>query len=188
MIADAVPAPPLPLVSAPWTIRVIEGEADTNLVHEWNLRPHVAEFWDQAWSVDHWRTALDEQRGGDHSLPCLLSHDGVALAYLEVYRVIRNRLADCYPPEPHDLGVHIAIGDLSRTGRGLGRSALATVAEGLLAADPRCRRVVAEPDVGNVKSIKAFTAAGFTSQGTVDLPHKTAELLCFPAETGVPRR
>jgi RimJ/RimL family protein N-acetyltransferase len=88
-------------------------------------------------------------------------------------------LAGHYPHHPHDLGVHVAIGEPSRTGRGLGRALLRAVAEGLLAADPRCPRVVAEPDVRNVPSIRAFTAAGFRPAGEITLPDKTAALLVF---------
>ena len=53
-------------------------------------------------------------------------------------------------------------------------------AEGLLAAEPRCTRVVAEPDIRNAPSLRAFTAAGFRTVGDISLPDKTAALLVYP--------
>lgn len=171
------PGPPVPVVDLPWSARIAERDADTELVHAWNHRPHVAEFWRQDWPLERWKAELETQRAGDHSLPCLLDLDGAPLAYLEIYRVARDRLAAYCTPAPHDLGVHIAIGDVSRTGRGLGRRALEVVSAGLLAADPESERVYAEPDVGNVASIRAFSAAGFESHGEITLPDKTALLM-----------
>ena len=175
-----VPAPPVPRVRAPWSIRPAHAAEDLERVRLWMQAPHVAAFWNQAWTVERWRAELERQLGGVHSLPCMLDFEGVPLAYLEVYRVVRDRLAGHYPERPHDLGVHVAIGDLGRTGRGLGRALLREVAEGLLAADPLCTRVVAEPDSRNAPSLRAFTAAGFRTVGPITLPDKNATLLIYP--------
>ncbi|GDY28843.1 GNAT family N-acetyltransferase [Gandjariella thermophila] len=175
---ETVPAPPLPRLPEPWSVRRA-GTADAELLSCWMNRPHVAEFWRQAWPAGEWAAELARQVAGDHSLPLLVASDAVPAAYLEVYRVARDPLAGHYPHHPHDLGVHVAIGEPSRTGRGLGRALLRAVAEGLLAADPHCQRVVAEPDVRNVPSIRAFTAAGFRPAGEITLPDKTATLLVF---------
>lgn len=175
-----VPAPPVPRVRAPWSIRPASVAEDLERVWRWMQAPHVAAFWKQAWPVERWRAELERQAAGDHSLPCLLDFEGAPVAYLEVYRVMRDRLAGHYPERPHDLGVHVAIGEPGHTGRGLGRALLREVAEGLLAADPRCTRVVAEPDARNAPSLRAFTAAGFRPVGSIHLPDKTATLLVYP--------
>ncbi len=47
----------------------------------------------------------------------------------------------------------------------------------LLRADPACQRVVAEPDIENTPSVRAFVAAGFVQQGELQLPEKTALLM-----------
>ncbi|MFB9429707.1 GNAT family N-acetyltransferase [Streptoalloteichus tenebrarius] len=183
------PAPPLPVLGPPWTVWPARPDGpDLELVHRWMRAPHVAAFWRQAWPRGRWAEELAAQRAGDHSLPCLVALDGEPVAYLEVYRVVRDRLAGHYPHHPHDIGVHVAVGELGRTGRGLGRALLRAVARGLLDADPACRRVVAEPDVGNGPSIRAFLAAGFVAGGVVRLPDKTAELLVHPrTEEDLPR-
>lgn len=174
-----VAGPPLPRLCAPWSVRAASPEADLELIHRWMIQPHVEKFWHQAWPPERWKSELDTQLAGTHSLPCVVAHNGVDLAYIEIYRVRRDRLADFVPHEPHDFGVHIAIGDRDRTGRGLGRALLSALAEGLLAADPACQRVVAEPDKENTPSIRAFQIAGFAVGPDVALPDKTAVLMTY---------
>jgi lysine N-acyltransferase len=189
--ATAAPgAPPLPPIPPPWRLRVAEDHGpDLERVVRWMRAPHVQAYWHQAWTAQRWAADIAAQRAGEHSLPCLaLDQDGEPVAYLELYRVCRDRLRPCYPAAEHDLGVHIAIGERRHTGRGLGRSLLRAVAEGLLAADPACRRVVAEPDVRNTPSLRAFAAAGFRYCGELSLPEKTAALFIRPrTEQDLPR-
>ncbi|MEV6957608.1 GNAT family N-acetyltransferase [Streptomyces sp. NPDC051207] len=187
--AATVPAPPPPRLGAPWSARVARAEgADLDLVHRWMQSPHIDTFWHQAWPRERWAEEIAGHLAGEAVLPVLVDLDGRPLAYIEVYRVLRDGLAEHYPCRPHDLGVHIAIGEADRTGQGLGRSLLRALAAGLLAADPACTRVVAEPDVNNAPSLRAFTAAGFRPAGEVALPGKTAALLVRPRrEEDMPR-
>lgn len=173
--------PPLPSLSAPWSVRVAgEGGADLDLIHRWMNTAHVSAFWQQDWPRDRWAEELGRQRTGTHSVPCLVDFEGTTIAYLEVYRVLRDRLAGYYAHDPADLGVHVAIGEQDRTGQGLGRRLLHAVAQGLLVADDECDRVVAEPDANNGPSVKAFQAAGFVPVGEIDLPEKIAALMIHP--------
>ena len=176
MTYPEVGAPPLPVLPPPWSIRPLSPE-DAGLVADWMNTPHVASAWDQAWSRQRWADELARQVAGDHSRPCVACHDGRPLAYLEIYRVVRDRLAAHYPAGSHDLGVHVAIGDPDDVGRGLGSALLRVVADGLLAAEPECEQVVAEPNVVNLASQRAFRNAGFRPAGEVVFPHKKAALL-----------
>ncbi|MFD0368124.1 GNAT family N-acetyltransferase [Streptomyces sp. NPDC059071] len=185
----AIPGPPLPVLPGRWVARVARAEgADLDLVHGWMQSPHIDAFWHQAWPRERWHEEIAGHLAGDAILPLIVDLDGRPVAYLEVYRVLRDRLAGHYPQLPHDLGVHIAIGERARTGMGLGRTLLRALAEGLLAADPACVRVVAEPDVNNAPSLRAFEAAGFRPSGTVEFPDKTAALMIHPrTEEDLPR-
>jgi RimJ/RimL family protein N-acetyltransferase len=182
MTATDTPAPPLPrLTGSDFSVRPAEPDGvDLNLLHGWMRQTHVATFWQQDWSRDRWAAELRRQRAGVHSLPCLVGYRGSAFAYLEVYRVVRDPLARYYHAGPADLGVHVAIGDPTHTGRGLGAALLRAVAGGLLAAEDACARVVAEPDVRNLASLGAFRRAGFRRVAELALPDKTAALLVCP--------
>ncbi|HEX8705442.1 MAG TPA: GNAT family N-acetyltransferase, partial [Myxococcaceae bacterium] len=110
-VDSAVPAPPLPRMATPWSVWPANPTKDLERVHRWMQAPHVAAFWKQAWPVEPWRAELERQAAGNHSLPCMLALEGEPVAYLEVYRVVRDRLAGHYPVRPYDLGVHVAIGE-----------------------------------------------------------------------------
>jgi RimJ/RimL family protein N-acetyltransferase len=182
---EAAGPPPAPLLAPPWSLRpVAAAGAELDRVAAWMRRPHVADRWGQDWPTAQWAGEIARQLAGDHSRPFTVSLDGEPVAYVEVYRVARDLLADYVATDPHDLGVHLAVGDADRTGRGLGRAVLGSVAEGLLAADPRCRRVVGDPEAGHGVARRAFTAAGFTLVGEVDLPHKRAAVLAFTRHGG----
>ncbi|MDR7301067.1 GNAT family N-acetyltransferase [Haloactinomyces albus] len=179
-----VPGVPIPEPGEDWSLRAIEvtgddGGPDVALVHTWMNAEHVAPHWEQAWSLAQWHRELATQLSGDHSLPCLVSSGGRPMAYVELYRVMRDTLSGCYPFHPHDLGVHIAVGEPGEIGRGLGSTLLRALARGLLTADPDCRRVVAEPNVHNRASVGAFTKAGYGRGRDVGLPSKNSALMVY---------
>ena len=108
-----------------------------------------------------------------------MSHEDRPLAYLEVYRTPRDVVGRHYDADPYDLGIHLAIGELGNTGRGLGRALVTAVALGLSAADPRVRKVLADPDERHRIARRMFDAAGFASLGVRDLGHKRAALVFY---------
>lgn len=153
------------------------GAEDAARIAVWMAQPHVQRWWQQDWSVEHWAEEITQQVAGEHSIPCVAAVGAEDFGYVELYRVRHDRLAEYYASDQHDWGVHIAIGDLTRVGRGLGRQLLRALADALLRADPACQRVVAEPDIENTRSVRAFVAAGFVQQGELQLPEKTAQLM-----------
>ena len=150
---------------------------DAELIASWMTRAHILPWWQQDWPVSRWAEELSRLAAGEHTIPCMTARDGVDLAYVELYRVRHDRLAEYYSWQEHDWGLHLAIGDTGFVGRGIGRRLIRSLADALLRADPRCDRVVAEPDVENVPSVRAFGAAGFVSQGELELPEKRAQLM-----------
>jgi RimJ/RimL family protein N-acetyltransferase len=151
--------------------------SDASTIAWWMVQPHIQKWWCQDWSVERWAQAIEEQVAGEHSIPCLTSVNGEDFGYVELYRVRHDRLAEYYAWQEHDWGIHVAIGDIDRLGRGLGRRLLRALADALFRADPLSERVVAEPDVTNLPSIRAFEAAGFVTQGELELPEKKALLM-----------
>lgn len=165
-----------PVLASPWSLRTVAAH-DVPLVHEWMRNPHVAARWKQDWPLPRWQAELDEQLAGDRSRPCLVSRAGRPTAYTEVYWVARDRLAAHLDHSPYDLGVHLAIGSVSATGRGLGTELAAVIPAGIFAAHPLCTRVVAEPDETNGPMLGCLLSAGWVREGTVVLPHKTAAIM-----------
>ena len=151
--------------------------SDAPRIALWMAQPHVRRWWHQGWSVERWAQEIEQQAAGEHSRPCVITLDAEEFAYVELYRVRHDRLAEYYAYGNEDWGVHVAIGDSTRVGRGLGRQLLRTVADTVLRSEPACTRVVAEPDIENTPSVRAFAAAGFVQHGELQLPEKTAVLM-----------
>lgn len=145
--------------------------------------PDVEQWWHQGWDPDRWAEYVTGLRQAPDTLPLTLVGEGGVTGYLEVYRVAADVLGRHIQHTGTDLGIHIALGSGSR-GHGLG----ATVIRGVLAAVPeilpRCGRLVAEPDVRNIRSHRAFSDAGFEAIGTVQLPGKTVRLMAAGTSAG----
>lgn len=175
-----MPPPPDPSLDPPWSLRpVLPTGLPLGRVQAWMAQDHVARWWQQPWSLSAWSDEIARQLAAPHSRPWLVSYGDRALAYLEAYRVARDVIAGHYSVGPHDLGVHVAIGDPAATGRGLGTALLRALAEGLLAADPACERVVGDPAIDHIAARRAFAAAGYRLIAEVDLGHKRAALMAY---------
>ncbi|MER7736037.1 GNAT family N-acetyltransferase [Streptomyces erythrochromogenes] len=153
---------------------------DLELLTGWMNDPEVAAYWELAGpaavTAAHLRSQLDD--GGDGwSIPCLGLLDGTPMSYWEIYRADLDPLSRHYPARPHDMGIHLLIGDGTNRGRGLGTALLRAVADLVLGNSPRCTRVVAEPDIRNTPSVSAFLSSGFRCHAEIDLPEKRAALM-----------
>jgi RimJ/RimL family protein N-acetyltransferase len=179
-VVIAAGPPPAPILAPPWSIRLLSAEGeDPALVSRWMNEPHVARFWEQAWPPDRWAATLREQLSGDCTRPFLVSLAGRPFAYVEVYRTPRDVVGRQYDADAYDLGIHLAIGELGGTGRGLGRAMARAVALGLKGADSRVRQLLADPDERHVIARRMFGGAGFQLLGVRDLGHKRAALMFY---------
>ncbi|WP_239078045.1 GNAT family N-acetyltransferase [Streptomyces sp. SID9124] len=156
----------------------VRPERDLATISRWMNDPVVAAFWELAGDESVTARHLAPQLGGDsHSTPCLGVLSGAPMSYWELYRADLDRLARHYPARPHDMGVHLLIGEGRHRGRGTGTTLLRAVTDLVLGHVPLCTRVVAEPDLRNSPSVSAFLSAGFRFSGEIELPEKRAALM-----------
>ncbi len=184
----------IPTPAGEFELSPVRLPADLGLLARWMNDPEVAAFWELAGPPERTEGHLRAQLDGDgRSVPCLGLLDGEPMSYWEVYRADLDPLAAHYPARPHDTGVHLLLGPAASRGRGLGAVLLAALAERILRRRPHCERVVAEPDVRNRRSVRAFERAGFRTAGELDLPGKRAALMVRtrarpPASSPLPAR
>ncbi|MHA6763231.1 GNAT family N-acetyltransferase [Streptacidiphilus sp. PAMC 29251] len=153
---------------------------DLPLIAGWMNDPVVAAFWELAGPTELTEHHIREQLDGDgRSVPCLGLLDGIPMSYWEVYRADLDPLARHYPALPHDTGVHLLLGPPECRGRGIGPLLLRAVAERALTERHAARRIVAEPDVRNIPSVRAFRRAGFQHAQDLALPAKHAALMVY---------
>ncbi len=175
------PAPPIPELTDPWDVRVARSDGyDLHLIHRWNQAPHVAAFRRQAWTLPRWEEELESHLDGEDVRTLLISWHHRPVIHAEVYRAARDRIAQCYQVRPHDLGLHLAVGELAMTDRGLVQSLLPRLTQAIFEADPHCTRIVVAPDVRNRRAIRSFQAGGFMVADEIMLPNKVALLMVCP--------
>ncbi len=163
--------------SGKFSLRRLDPDRDLDLVHTWMNDPEVARFWRMPWPRDRFASYLHRQDRSTHSTPYLGELDGVSMSYWELYRADLDQLAQYYAARKHDAGLHMLLGPAECRGRGLAVGLLHAVSTWQLDADPRAARVVAEPDVENVRVIRALERAGFQRTADLDLPNKRAALM-----------
>lgn len=144
-----VPPPPTPQLREPFSIRLVEPEADTEMIAEWMNRPHLAETWEYDRPVTWWRGYLRAQLAGEYSRPFVGIFKGNPQGYVEVYRAAKDSIAPRYEADPYDLGLHAAIADLDIVNRGFGPLLLPRLAASLFESEPRCKRIMFDPDHRN---------------------------------------
>jgi aminoglycoside 6'-N-acetyltransferase len=139
---------------------------DLCLLHEWLQRPHVRRWWSEdrhrtlEGVVEHFGPAIDGREPTDHYIAVL---DGGPVGMVQTY------LVSDYPQYAKLIGIDgaatagadILIGEGELTGQGLGTEILRRFVSEIVLARPETTACVADPDVDNIASIRAFEKAGF---------------------------
>ncbi|MGH4022883.1 MAG: GNAT family N-acetyltransferase [Pseudonocardiaceae bacterium] len=165
------------LPAGEFALHPLDPQRDTDVLHAWMNDPEVARFWEMPWPRRQIARYLHQQLDSAHSTPYVGFLEGTAMSYWELYRADLDPLAAHYPARRGDAGVHLLLGPAGYRGRGLGVGLLRAVSGWQLDADPSATRVVAEPDVRNLRSVRAFERAGFRRNAEIDLPDKRAVLM-----------
>ncbi|MFI8305487.1 GNAT family N-acetyltransferase [Streptomyces sp. NPDC085927] len=155
------------------SVRVLplEPAADAAVLHRW-VSGERAVFWGM--------NGLTEQQVAeiyahmdtlDTHHAYLVVKDGEPAALLQTYEPEADRVGDCYPVEPGDIGVHLLLAPAGPEGARPGwTGALLTVMVGFVLLGLDRGRVVVDPDVANEKAVARFLRQGFTAGPEVVLP------------------
>lgn len=173
-----IPAPPAPSLNAPFGVRVAQ-VADADMVAEWMNRPHLASSWEYDWPTHRWEQHLSAQLRGAYSLPLLGSIHSIERAYLEIYWGAKDLISYHYDAEPYDLGLHAAIADPSLVNRGLGPMLLPQIVASAFSAEPRCRRIMFDPDHRNTTARRLCEYAGCKFLGEHDTRNRRMALYAW---------
>lgn len=163
--------PPVPVLTggfADFALRVAAPSPDSGdaaLVAEWMSRQHLVETWEQPWGPERWAGDWRAKLATTYSVPLILSLRGEDIGYMEIYRPHRDEIGAVYASEPHDLGLHIAVGDPELVGQGIVGPMLGALPPALLDADPECRVVVGEPDHRNGRVHAVLRREGWIDRG-----------------------
>ncbi|MFE2278918.1 GNAT family N-acetyltransferase [Streptomyces sp. NPDC059454] len=156
------------------TVRVLplDPAADAPLLHRW-VSEERAVFWgmngltaQQVAGIYAHMDTLDTHHA------YLVLKDGDPAALLQTYEPEADRVGDCYPVEPGDIGVHLLLAPAAGTGspRPGWTAALVGVLAAYVLLGLDRKRLVVDPDVANEKAVARFLKQGFTAGPRVVLP------------------
>jgi lysine N-acyltransferase len=174
------PPPPTPILAEPFALRLVDPDADAEMIAEWMNMPHLVETWESAWPVARWRNYLRAQLAGNYSRPFVGSMDGQDRGYVEVYRAAKDSIATRYQADPYDIGVHAAIADLTILNKGIGPLLLPRIVASIFELEPRCGRIMFDPDHRNTTARRVCELAGCTFLGEHDMSNRRMALYALP--------
>jgi RimJ/RimL family protein N-acetyltransferase len=136
---------------------------DLRLVHGWLSRPHMRRWWGGRESyeeiAERYLSAIEGKKPTDLYIALL---DDEPIGFVQTY------LVSDYPDYAALVGagegvagVDLFIGDAALTGQGIGSEILRRFVDEIVFASPTTTSCLADPDVRNVASIRAFEKAGF---------------------------
>jgi aminoglycoside 6'-N-acetyltransferase len=143
---------------------------DLPLLGEWLQRPHVRRWYRDHGSyeevVDHYLPSIEGSEPTDHYI--VLLDDERPIGMLQTYVVSDHPdYAEAIGiTDSETAGMDILIGDEGLTGQGLGTDVIRSFVEEVVFARRETTACVADPDIGNIASARAFEKAGFRSVKT----------------------
>ncbi|OSC43267.1 GNAT family N-acetyltransferase [Mycobacterium decipiens] len=175
-----VPPPPMPEVPAPYAFRLVDPDADAELIAEWMSRPHLVETWASAWPASRWQRYLRAQLDGSYSRPFVGSVKGQDHGYLELYRAAKDSVTSRYECHPYDLGIRAAAADPAIVGRGTAQFLLPHFVASVFNAEPQCRRIFFDPDHRNNGARRFCELGGCVFLCECDVANRRLALYVLP--------
>jgi len=138
--------------------------SDLPLMNEWLHRPHVRRWWGSDGEtyeqvLEHYLPAIEGSKATELYVVLL---DEQAIGFIQTY------LLSDYPEdaavvgaEEDAAGIDLFIADLDLTGQGIGSEMLRRFVSEIVFAEPTTRSCIADPEIVNLASVRAFEKAGF---------------------------
>src|SRR6201986_3475643 len=117
------------------------------------------------------------------SLPLIATLRGEECAYLEIYWAAKDMISRHYEAHPHDIGLHAAMADLRLVNRGFGPRLLPRIVASVFALQPRCERIMFDPDHRNTTVRRLCEYVGCRSLGEHDAPNRRMVLYALERPT-----
>jgi RimJ/RimL family protein N-acetyltransferase len=151
---------------------------DLPMLHEWIGRTHVAEWWKAPSELaDIEIEYLPVITGMSSTRAYIVSLGEIPVGFVQVYVVMGS--GDGWwedEKDPGARGIDQFIADAHRLNRGLG-TAMITAFVNQLFEDPAVTKVQTDPSPDNLRAIRCYTKAGFSSAGKVVTPDGPAVLM-----------
>ena len=144
-------------------------------MYAWRQREHVRRWWSGVDTLDDAeRKYLPRIEGDEPTEAYLIVLEERPVGLIQTYLVEDDD--DPWPIElePGTAGVDLFIGEEELVGRGLGPRIIGAFVRDVVFAKPATMACIADPDVRNETSIRAFEKAGFARVGVFEVAGEPA--------------
>jgi len=155
---------------------------DLPTIHRWVNMPYTREYWQMNGQYSQLYAIYQcmELNPYSHSFSGYLN--GEMICQFDVYSVFADELRDHIIQEDHDCGFHLLMSPNRKAIHGL-TMAIVKCFLNYYFNFPMAKRMYAEPDVNNQKSIELLERCGFKKIKTVDMSYKKAHVYCIQSPT-----
>ena len=145
--------------------------SDFPLLQKWLSAPHVAAWWNESADLASIEAKYGPRVDGvEPTQVFVIEEAGKPIGWIQWYLwCAYSAHAHQVGAEAASAGIDLAIGELSKTGLGLGPVAIRDFITKVVFANPRVNAVIVDPDERNLRSLIAFKKAGFTPVSTTQL-------------------
>ena len=145
-------------------------EQDIPLLWEWMNRPHVAEWWDGAISLEVVREKYLPRTNESRVRAYLAIRDEIPLGYVQSW-LVKDQGEEWWQPEedPGVLGIDQFLANESDLGQGIG-TAMVRSFVAMLFTDPAVTRVQLDVDPANGRALRCYEKVGFRRCGAAETP------------------
>lgn len=166
----------IPWLDGWFTMRAATLE-DLPVFHRWQNDPRVAEFFEEAGTLEQHQAHLSSLIADPHILPVIGSIDGRDFAYFELYWARENRIGAHYDAGAWDRGWHVLIGEEDTRGANYVTAWMPSLMHYMFLAEPRLGAIMGEPKTSHHKQLKNLGRCGFAHIREFDFSHKRASLV-----------
>lgn len=148
------------------------------MLHEWLLRPHVAQWWGEAESIEELRRDYILDAGQPNAARAYIASMGTEpIGFMQSY-VVMGSGGGWWEDEtdPGARGIDQFLSEPGQLGQGLGRRMIRAFV-GNLFNDPTVSVVQTDPAPTNLRAIRCYVAAGFQAAHRVHTPDGPALLM-----------
>lgn len=147
-------------------------------IHKWVNMDYTQEYWQMNGHYSQLYAIYQCMEYNPYSHSFTGFHNGMLVCQFDVYSVFADELKRQIDHEKHDCGFHLLMSPNKVPVPGL----TTTIVNSFLKyyfSFPDARRMYAEPDVNNKKSIELLERCGFKKLKTVDMSYKRAHVYVF---------
>lgn len=170
------------------SFRSLNLKNDLPLIHKWVQQDYAIEYWQMNGHFSQLFAIYQcmELNPYSHSFIGLYTprpegrgySAGNIICQFDVYSVFADELKEHINVEPNDCGFHLLMAPNKNPVHGLTSTVIKAFLDYYFSF-PEAKRMYAEPDINNIKSIALLERAGFQRIKTVEMSYKRALIYCL---------